>query len=107
MSDIPENEPNFEALARLWLFRDPRSHIMNDEEKERAVDRLARALRERRQSTDHSKQDVGLVVNVDREHLIPGKGLTDEAFDQLVGFLKERIENPDNPEDQGLENPNT
>ena len=78
-----ENEPNFHALARLWLARDPR----------------------RRQATDHPKQDVGLVVNVDRDHLIPGKGLSDEAFEQLLGFLTERIENPENPTDHGLENP--
>ena len=104
MSD--ENEPDFEALARLWLARDPRSQIMSGEEKERAVSRLAEALRKRRQSTDHAKQDVGLVVNVDRDHIVPGKGLTDEAFDQLLGFLKERIENPDKPADHGLENPN-
>jgi hypothetical protein len=106
MPETPENEPNFEALARLWLARDPRSHLMSEEDKERAVVRLAQALQKRRQSTDHSKQDVGLVVNVDRDHLVPGKGLTDEAFDQLLGFLKERIENPDEPEDNGLENPN-
>ena len=106
MSDIPQNEPDFEALASLWLARNPRSSIMSDEDKARAVERLAQALRKRRQSTDHAKQDVGLVVNVDREHLVPGKGLSDEAFDQLLGFLKERIENPDDPEDHGLEKPN-
>jgi hypothetical protein len=106
MSDTPDSQPNFHALARLWLSRDPRSHIMDDDEKERVVERLAGELRKRRQSTDHAKQDVGLVVNIDRDHLVPGKGLSDDAFEQLVGFLKERIENPDNPEDHGLENPN-
>ncbi|MCA9778965.1 MAG: hypothetical protein KC800_19690 [Candidatus Eremiobacteraeota bacterium] len=97
-------EPNFHALARLWLARDPRSQIMGEDERERVVQRLAEALKRRRQSTDHSKQDVGLVVNVDRDHLVPGKGLSEEAFEQLLGFLKERIENPENPTDHGLEN---
>jgi len=100
-----ENEPNFHALARLWLARDPRSQVMGEEERERVVQRLAEALKRRRQATDHPKQDVGLVVNVDRDHLIPGKGLSDEAFEQLLGFLTERIENPENPTDHGLENP--
>ena len=99
-----ENEPNFQALARLWLARDPRSQVMGEEERERVVQRLAEALKRRRETTDHSKQDVGLVVNVDRDHLVPGKGLSDEAFEQLLGFLKERIENPENPPDHGLEN---
>ena len=76
---------------------------MEPDEKERVVERLAEALKKRREATDHPKQDVGLVVNVDRDHLIPGKGLSDDAFDQLLGFLKERIENPEKPEDHGLE----
>lgn len=95
MSNEPEQEPDFRVLAWLWLKRDPRSQSMTEEEQERVISRLAEALKKRRDQTDHSKQDVGLVVNVDRDHFEPGKGLSDEAFEQLLGFLKERIDKPD------------
>ncbi|MFA5506793.1 MAG: hypothetical protein WC314_17020 [Vulcanimicrobiota bacterium] len=108
MSDSARgNEPDFHALARLWLARDPRARTMNPDEQTRIVGRLAEALKKRRESTDHSHQDVGLIVNVDRDHLVPGKGLSDEAFTQLLGFLQERLENPDKSEDPGLEKPDS
>ena len=96
-----EEEPNFEALAKLWLARDPRAANMPPEAQAKIVARLAEALKQRREKTDHKKQDVGLVVNIDRDNLIPGKGLAEEAIEQLTQFLKERIEYDQHEPDKG------
>ena len=87
-----EDTPDFQALAKLWLSRDPRSQQMNEEAKAKAVERLAKALEAKRQATDHAEQDVGLVVNIDRDNIVPGKGLAEDAIEQLTQFLKERID---------------
>ena len=52
------DEPNFEALAELWLARDPRSQNLTPEAKAKIVSRLASALRKKRESTDHPAQDA-------------------------------------------------
>ena len=88
-----DETPDFEALARLWLGRDPRSENLPQDAREKIVARLAEALKKRRSSTDHAAQDVGLVVNIDRESIVPGKGLAEDAIEQLTEFLQERIDN--------------
>lgn len=98
-----EEEPNFEALAKLWLARDPRAANMPPEAQAQIVARLADALKKRRQKTDHKNQEVGLVVNIDRDNIIPGKGLAEEAIEQLTQFLRERIES-EHPMDENDEN---
>lgn len=90
-----DQEPNFEALAELWLARDPRAESLPAEARAKIVSRLAEALKQRRQSTDHASQDVGLVVNIDRDNIVPGKGLAEEAIEQLTRFLQERIDEND------------
>lgn len=87
-----DDTPDFEALAHLWLSRDPRAAELDEDAQAKIVARLAKALKARRDQTDHSAQDVGLIVNVDRDNIIPGKGLADSALDQLTNILKERIE---------------
>jgi hypothetical protein len=87
-----DETPDFQALAQLWLARDPRAEALPPEAREKIVARLAQALKQRRQKTNHSHQDVGLVVNVDRDNIIPGKGLAEEAIEQLTKFLQERID---------------
>jgi hypothetical protein len=87
-----DEQPDFQALAKLWLARDPRAQEMDDESRAKIVSRLAEALKRRRQATNHSEQDVGLVVNVDRDSILPGKGLAEEAIEQLTKFLQERID---------------
>ena len=89
---MTDNTPDFEALAALWLDRDPRSQNLSPEEREKAVLRLAEALRQRRDSTKHSDQDVGLVVNVARDEIEEGKGLSKAALEQLSRIVQERIE---------------
>lgn len=86
------DEPNFRALAALWLARDPRAQDLDESTREAIVTRLAEALKRRRQGTDHSHQDVGLIVNIDRDQFESGKGLAEEAIEQLTRFLQERIE---------------
>lgn len=87
-----EELPDFRALAALWLARDPRSAGLDEEAKTKIVARLARALENRRSSTDHSLQDVGLIVNIGRDSLTADQGLAEDALDQLTQFLQERIE---------------
>jgi len=48
-----DETPDFEALARLWLGRDPRSENLPQDAREKIVARLAEALKKRRSSTDH------------------------------------------------------
>lgn len=93
-----DENPDFQALAELWLSRDPRSQELTPEERLKIVSRLATALETRRNSTDHAKQDVELVVNVPREDLEPGKGLSQHALDQLAQIIKERLESRNDEE---------
>lgn len=83
--------PDFKALAELWLSRDPRSAEMDPEARAKAVERLAEALRKRRESTDHEAQEVGLVVNIDRDEILKN-GLSESALEQLTQIVRERIE---------------
>ncbi len=87
-----EEQPDFLSLAELWLSRDPRSQDLDEDSRSRAISRLAEALRSRREGTHHPDQDVGLIVNVPRESLIPGKGLDEDALDQLSQYIQERID---------------
>lgn len=88
MSDIPD----FQALAELWLQRDPRSNELDPEKRQQIVDRLASALEKRRDTAKPVDHDVGLIVNVPREDLESNGGLSGDILDQLAAFLKERIE---------------
>ena len=85
-------EPDYQRLAELWLARDPRTEQMDSHSRAQAVARLATALKARRQSVKHSDQDVGLVVNVDRDSFVPGQGLSSDTLDQLTHFIQERID---------------
>lgn len=92
MSPAMEDLPDFRALAELWLARHPRSQELDESTRETIITRLATALKDRRNSTDRSLQDVGLVVNIDRESMSADKGLAEDAIEQLTRFLQERIE---------------
>lgn len=90
-----DETPNFRALAELWLARDPRSEALPPEAREQIISKLAKALERRRKGVNHQHQDVGLVVNIDRDNIVPGKGLAEEAIEQLTRFLQERIDHQD------------
>ena len=87
-----EEAPDYERLAELWLARDPRTEEMDATSRAQAVKRLATALEKRRSSVKHSDHDVGLVVNVSRDDIIPGQGLSSEALDQLSQIIQKRID---------------
>ncbi len=87
-------EIDFEALARAWVEGDPRSRELARSDPERAgrlVLRLARALEERRREQGGAElpERGDLVIQVDRSRFVPGRGLDEEALDQLVGYLEE------------------
>ncbi len=87
-----EDLPDFRALAELWLARHPRSQELDESTRETIVARLATALENRRSSTNPSLQDVGLIVNIDRESMSADKGLAEDAIEQLTRFLQEKID---------------
>ena len=65
---------------------------LDEDRQESLVSRIAEALSRRRETEKPDDEDVGLVVNIDRDHFQPGGGLSDVALDQLGDFLQERID---------------
>ncbi len=85
-------EPEFKVLAEAWVARDPRMEGLDGDRKEALVSRLAEALSRRRGIQEEESADVGLIVNIDRDHFRPGQGLSSEALDKLTEFVQERID---------------
>ena len=85
-------EPEFKVLAEAWVARDPRMEGLDGDRKEALVSRLAEALSRRRGIQKEESADVGLIVNIDRDHFRPGQGLSSEALDKLTEFVQERID---------------
>lgn len=85
-------EPDFKALARVWMERDPRMKDLKNDRREALVDRLAEALARRRASEQQDASDIGLVVKVDRGHIEDDGRLSSEALKQLSEFVQERID---------------
>ena len=85
-------EPDFKALAEAWVANDPRMNALDDDRREAMVSRLAEALSRRRKTQTPNDTDIGLVVNVDRDHFKPGGGLSETALDKLTEMVQERID---------------
>ena len=85
-------EPEFKVLAEAWVGKDPRMEGLDGDRKEALVSRLAEALARRRGIQEEESPDIGLVVNIDRDHFRPGQGLSSEALDKLTEFVQERID---------------
>lgn len=86
-------EPDFKALAEAWVANDPRMQGVDGDRKEALIGRIAEALSRRRGYQKEEAADVGLIVNVDRDHFRPGQGLSSAALDKLTEFVQERIDN--------------
>lgn len=87
-----EDLPDFHALAELWLARHPRSQDLDSNTRASIVARMAAALENRRNSNDGSEEEIGLIVNIDRDSMSTENGLAEEAIDKLTQFLQERID---------------
>lgn len=85
-------EPDFKALAEAWVANDPRMRGVDGDRKEALVSRIAEALSRRRGDQKDETSDVGLIVNVDRDHFRPGQGLSAAALDKLTELVQERID---------------
>ncbi len=85
-------EPDFKALAEAWIANDPRMQGVDGDRKEALIGRLAEALSRRRGFQKEDSTEIGLVVNVDRDHFQPGRGLSSEALDKLTEMVQERID---------------
>lgn len=86
-------EPDFKALAEAWVDNDPRMRELDGDRREALVSRLAEALSRRRSLQTPDDTDIGLVVNVDRDHFRKdGKGLSEAAMQQLTQLVQERID---------------
>jgi hypothetical protein len=85
-------EPDFKALAEAWVANDPRMNELDGDRREALVGRLAEALSRRRNLQTPKDLDIGLVVNVDRDHFRTGKGLSESAMRQLTELVQERID---------------
>ncbi len=88
----PGMEPDFKALALAWVANDPRMSALDEDRREALVIRIAEALSRRRGIEKPDDEEIGLVVNIDRDHFQPGGGLSNVALDQLGDFLQERID---------------
>lgn len=85
-------EPDFKSLAEAWVANDPRMNELDGDRREAMVGRLAEALSRRRNLREAEEKDIGLVVNVDRDHFRPGGGLSEDALQKLTEFVQERID---------------
>lgn len=85
-------EPDFKALAEAWVANDPRMSELDPDRREALVSRLAEALSRRRNHEKPDDQDIGLVVNVDRDHFRTDRGLSETAMRKLTELVQERID---------------
>ncbi len=85
-------EPDFKALAEAWVANDPRMQGVAGDRKEALIGRIAEALSRRRGYQKEESADIGLIVNVDRDHFRPGQGLSSAALDKLTELVQERID---------------
>jgi hypothetical protein len=85
-------EPDFKALAEAWVANDPRMQDLDPERREALVGRLAEALSRRRKYEKPEDEEIGLVVNVDRDHFRTDRGLSETAMRQLTKLVQERID---------------
>ncbi len=85
-------EPDFKALAEAWAANDPRLNELEGDRREAMIGRLAEALSRRRNLQAAEERDIGLVVNIDRDHFRPEGGLSEAALEQLTEFVQERID---------------
>lgn len=84
-------EPDFKALAEAWVSNDPRMSELDGDRREELVSRLAEALHRRRGNQIPDDTDIGLVVNVDRDHFHNGR-LSEAALSKLTELVQERID---------------
>lgn len=85
-------EPDFKALAEAWVDNDPRMSELDADRREALVSRLAEALHRRRDNQTPDETDIGLVVNVDRDHFRADRGLSETALQKLTELVQERID---------------
>lgn len=85
-------EPDFKALAEAWVANDPRMNELDADRREALVSRLAEALHRRRDNQTPDDTDIGLVVNVDRDHFRTDRGLSESAMRKLTELVQERID---------------
>lgn len=85
-------EPDFKALAEAWIANDPRMQELDADRKEALVGRLAEAMSRRRNSQTPDDTEIGLVVNVDRDHFNSGGGLSETAISKLTQMISDRID---------------
>jgi hypothetical protein len=85
-------EPDFKALAEAWVDNDPRMRELDGDRREVLISRLAEALSRRRSLQTPDDTDIGLVVNVDRDHFRTGRGLSESALRKLSELVQERID---------------
>lgn len=92
-------ESDFTEIAKAWVDGDKRTENLEGERREKLVARIAAALAARRASTPQDDTNVGLIVNIDKDGFVPGKGLKEDVLTKLTEYVQERIE------DEGLEQP--
>ena len=93
-------EPDFKALAESWVANDPRMAELDSDRREALVSRMAEALSRRRKHEKPEDTDIGLVVNIDRDHFRTGsdsvtsgdRGLSEAAMRRLTELVQERID---------------
>lgn len=86
-------EPDFNALAEAWVDKDPRTLNLDPERRSKLVARMAKALESRWSHQAQEQEDIGLVVNVERNLLSPEGA--EETLSQLTDFVQERIDEGD------------
>lgn len=90
-------DPDFKALAQAWLANDQRLQELRRTDPARAeaiVDRMAEALRQRRQGVAEPgpaavEERGDLVINVHPSRFVQGKGLDTEALEQIARYIEE------------------
>jgi hypothetical protein len=65
---------------------------LDGDRREALVSRIAEALSRRRSRQTPDDTDIGLVVNVDRDHFQPGRGLSEAAMRKLTELVEQRID---------------
>lgn len=90
-------DPDFKALAQAWLANDQRLQELRRTDPARAeaiVDRMAEALRQRRQGVAEPgpaavEERGDLVINIHPSRFVQGKGLDTEALEQIARYIEE------------------
>jgi hypothetical protein len=85
-------EPDFKALAEAWVANDPRMSDVDPDRREALASRLAEALSRRRSYEKADDEEIGLVVNVDRDHFRTDGRLSEAAMRKLTELVQERID---------------